>query len=151
MIDKIGIVLKASYNNWPAFLDKLDRRQAKIFKLGWVADYPDSENFLQLFCGANVSPGPNHSNYVNPEFDKLYNQLRTMLPGPEKDSLCEQMVDLVIEDCPWVFLYQPMDFAVVHNWLKNYSLHDFPYTMTKYRRIDNAAADEWKAKQGRKN
>ncbi|MCC7300800.1 MAG: hypothetical protein IT583_06950, partial [Verrucomicrobia bacterium] len=30
MIDKIGIVLKASYNNWPAFLDKLDRRQAKI-------------------------------------------------------------------------------------------------------------------------
>lgn len=151
MVDKIGIVLKASYNNWPAFLDKLDRRQAQIFKLGWVADYPDSENFLQLFCGANVSPGPNHSNYVNPEFDKLYNQLRTMLPGPEEDRLCGQMVDIVIEDCPWVFLYQPMDFAVIHNWLKNYSLHDFPYTMVKYRRVDNAAWNEWKAKQGRKN
>ncbi|NOU35395.1 MAG: hypothetical protein HOO88_01260 [Kiritimatiellaceae bacterium] len=151
MVDKIGIVLKASYNNWPAFLDKMDRRQAQIFKLGWVADYPDSENFLQLFCGANVSPGPNHSNYVNPEFDKLYNQLRTMLPGPEKDRLCEQMADIVIEDCPWVFLYQPMDFAVTHNWLKNFSLHDFSYTMTKYRRIDNAAWNEWKAKQGRRN
>lgn len=144
MVDKIGVVLKASYNNWPAFLDKLDRRQAQIFKLGWVADYPDSENFLQLFYGANTSPGPNHSNYVNPQIDKLYEQLRTMLPGPEKDRLCEQMVDLVIEDCPWIFLYQPMDFAVVHNWLKNYSLHDFPYTMAKYRRVDNAAWDEWK-------
>ncbi len=151
MVDKIGIVLKAGYNNWPAFLDKLDRRQAQIFKLGWVADYPDSENFLQLFYGANASPGPNHANYINPQIDKLYEQLRTMLPGPEKDRLCEQMVDIIIEDCPWVFLYQPMDFAVTHNWLKNYTLHDFPYTMTKYRRVDNAAWDEWKTKQGRKN
>jgi ABC-type transport system substrate-binding protein len=150
MVDKIGIVLKAGYNNWPAFLDKLDRRQAQIFKLGWVADYPDSENFLQLFCGANVSPGPNHANYSNPEFDKLYSQLRTMLPGPEKDRLCEQMADIVIEDCPWVFLYQPMDFAVTHNWLKNYSLHDFPYTMVKYRRVDNKAWDEWKRNNGRR-
>jgi ABC-type transport system substrate-binding protein len=151
MVEKIGIVLKASYNNWPAFLDRLDRRQAQIFKLGWVADYPDSENFLQLFYGPNSSPGPNHANYVNPQIDKLYEQLRTMLPGPEKDRLCEQMVDIVIEDCPWVFLYQPMDFAVTHNWLKNYSLHDFPYTMTKYRRVDNPAWNEWQAKRGRKD
>ncbi|MEI8207019.1 MAG: ABC transporter substrate-binding protein, partial [Kiritimatiellales bacterium] len=77
MVDKIGIVLKASYNNWPAFLDKLDRRQAQIYKLGWVADYPDSENFLQLFYGPNASPGPNHANYANPQLDKLYEQLRT--------------------------------------------------------------------------
>jgi ABC-type transport system substrate-binding protein len=144
MFDKIGIVLKASYNNWPAFLDKMDRRQGQLFQLGWVADYPDPENFLQLFCGANASPGPNHSNYVNPEFDKLYDQLRTLLPGPEKDRLCEQMADIIIDDCPWIYMYQPMEFAVLHDWLKNFSLHDFPYTMVKYRRIDNAAWENWK-------
>ncbi len=151
MFDKIGVVLKASYNNWPAFLDKMDRRQAQLFQLGWVADYPDAENFLQLFYGANTSPGPNHSNYVNPEFDKLYDQLRVMLPGTEKDRICEQMADMVIEDCPWIFMYQPMEFAVIHDWLKNFSLHDFPYTMVKYRRVDNQTWDEWKAKHGREN
>ncbi|MFA6174690.1 MAG: ABC transporter substrate-binding protein [Kiritimatiellales bacterium] len=148
MFDKVGVVLKASYNNWPAFLDKMDRRQAQLFELGWVADYPDAENFLQLFYSANASPGPNHANYANPEFDKLYEQMRTLLPGPEKDRLCEQMADITIEDCPWIFMYQPMDFAVVHDWLKNYSLHDFPYTMVKYRRVDNTAWAEWKAKHG---
>ena len=151
MFDKVGVVLKAGYNNWPAFLDKLDRRQAQMFELGWIADYPDSENFLQLFYGMNVSPGPNHSNYINPEFDTFYEQLRTMLPGPEKDRLCEQMADLVVEDCPWIYMYQPMDFAVVHNWLKNYTLHDFPYTMTKFRRVDNAVWNDWKTKQGGRN
>jgi ABC-type transport system substrate-binding protein len=146
MFEKTGVVLKASYNNWPAFLGKMDRRQAQLFQLGWVADYPDAENFLQLFHSANVSPGPNHSNYVNPEFDKLYERMRVMLPGPEKDRICEQMADIVIDDCPWIFMYQPMEFAVIHDWLKNYSLHDFPYTMVKYRRVDNAAWENWKKK-----
>ncbi|MFA5688874.1 MAG: ABC transporter substrate-binding protein [Kiritimatiellales bacterium] len=148
MYDKIGVVLKAEYNNWPAFLDKMDRRQAQLFSLGWVADYPDAENFLQLFHSANVSPGPNHANYVNPEFDKLYEQMRTMLPGTAKDALCEKMADIIIEDCPWIFMYQPMDFALIHNWMRNYKSHSFPYTMVKYRRVDNAAWEQWKKTHG---
>lgn len=143
--DQIGVVLKASYNNWPTFLDKMDRRQAQIFQLGWVADYPDPENFLQLFHSANVSPGPNHANYVSSEFDTLYEQMRVLLPGEEKDHLCEQMADIVIEDCPWIFMHQPMSYALVHHWLKNYKSHSFPYGMTKYRRADNRLWNEWKA------
>lgn len=144
MFDRIGVVLTPSYNNWPAFLDKMDRRQAQLFQLGWVADYPDPENFLQLFYSENVSPGPNHANYVSPSFDALYETMRVMLPGPEKDRLCEQMADLVIEDCPWIFMHQPMSYALVHNWLKNYKSHAFPYGMTKYRRVDNPLWNEWK-------
>ncbi|QHI68883.1 ABC transporter substrate-binding protein [Tichowtungia aerotolerans] len=145
MFDQVGIVLKASYNNWPTFLDKMDRRQAQLFQLGWVADYPDPENFLQLFYSANVSPGPNHANYVNPEFDALYEKIRFLLPGEEKDRLCKQMADIIIEDCPWIFMHQPMSYALVHNWLENYKPHDFPYGMTKYRRADNKLWNQWKA------
>ncbi len=146
MFEKVGIVLKANYNNWPAFLDKMDRRQAQLFSLGWIADYPDPENFLQLFHSDNVSPGPNHANYINPEFDRLYEKMRTRFPGIEKDQLCEQMAEIIIDDCPWIFMYQPMSFAVVHHWLKNYKPHDFPYGMTKYRRADNTDWNEWKRK-----
>ena len=149
MFDKAGVVLRASYNNWPTFLDKMDRRQAQLFQLGWVADYPDPENFLQLVHSANVSPGPNHANYVNPEVDRRYEKIRTLLPGDEKDRLCEEMADLIIEDCPWIFMYQPMGYALVHNWLKNYVPHDFPYGMGKYRRADNALWGEWKRNNGK--
>lgn len=150
MFDQIGVVLKPSYNNWPTFLEKMDRREAQIFQLGWVADYPDAENFLQLFCSANVSPGPNHANYVNPEFDTLYEKVRVMLPGEEKDRLCEQMADIVIEDCPWIFMHQPMSYALVHNWLENYKSHAFPYGMSKYRRADNDLWERWKQNHGGK-
>ena len=147
LFEKIGVVLKGGYNNWPTFLDKMDRRQAQMFELGWVADYPDPENFLQLFYSDNASPGPNHANYANPEFDQLYEQMRTLFPGDEKDRLCEQMADIVIEDCPWIFKYQPMSYALKHNWLKNFKNHDFPYGMGKYRRVDNILWNEWKKGQ----
>lgn len=135
-MEKIGIVIEPVYNNWPAFLDRLERRQVQLYRLGWVADYPDAENFLQLFYGPNSSPGPNHSNYVNKEFDELYEKVRTMNDSPERTALYKRMADIVIEDCPWIFEQHPLSYSLHHGWLKNYKPHDFPYGMIKYYRIE---------------
>jgi ABC-type transport system substrate-binding protein len=148
---KIGVILNPNYNNWPTYLGKLERRQCQMFWLGWVADYPDAENFLQLFYGPNCSPNPNHSNYLNPEFDKLYEKIRTMPDCPERTAIYKQMADIVIEDCPWIFMHNPMAHGLHHSWLKNYKPHDFPYGMSKYRRIDIAARDEWQATHGKED
>ncbi len=148
MYQKIGIVLKASYNTWPSFIEKMNRRQAQMFQLGWVADYPDAENFLQLFYSKNESPGPNHANYRNAEIDRMYEQIRTMLPSPQRTAIYEQMASIIIEDSPWIFLYQPMDFGLTHRWIQNYSTHAFPYGMGKYRRVDMAAREAWLSTYG---
>lgn len=146
MFDEIGVMLKPSYNTWPAFIGKMNRRQAQMFRLGWVADYPDAENFLQLFYSKNESPGPNHANYRNPKFDVLYEKVRGMLDSPERTKLYEEMSEMVVEDCPWIFLYQPMSFALKHSWLENYVSHDFPYGMGKYRRLDPTVRADWRTK-----
>jgi ABC-type transport system substrate-binding protein len=148
---RIGVAVEASYNNWPTFLGKMERRQCQLYRLGWVADYPDAENFLQLFYGRNSSPGPNHSNYVNPEFDRLYEQVRTMGDSPERTALYGKMADIVIEDCPWVFMHHPLAYGLHHAWLRNYKAHDFPYGMVKYTRVDVDMRREWKATHGRRN
>lgn len=148
-MEKIGIVVKPSYNNWPTFLDKMERRQAQMFSLGWVADYPDAENFLQLFFGSNCSPGPNHTNYVNEEFDALYEKARVMQDSPERTKLYQEMADIVVEDCPWIFTSQFLAFGLYHQWISNYKPHDFPYGMTKYYRIDTARRAAWQAKYRR--
>lgn len=146
---EIGIVIIPSYNNWPTFLGKLQRGQAQMFGLAWVADYPDAENFLQLFYGPNRSPGPNHARYHNERFDRLYEQARVMHDSPQRTALYQHMADIVVEDCPWIFHGQPMSYGVYHNWLKNYKRHDFPYTMAKYYRIDTEARSRWFAEYGR--
>jgi ABC-type transport system substrate-binding protein len=150
-VRKIGVILKPVYNNWPTFLRKMERRQCQLYRLGWIADYPDAENFLQLFYGPNSSPGPNHSNYVNPEFDRLYEKVRIMQDTPERTQLYKEMADIIIEDCPWIFMNHNVDYVPYHSWLGNYKVHDFPYGMGKYRKIDKKARDQWRRTYGKKH
>ncbi len=147
-MDQIGVVVQPSYNNWPTFLEKMERRQAQLFELGWVADYPDAENFLQLFYGPNCSPGPNHCNYSNPEFDRLYERVRVMPDSPGRTDVYRQMARIVIEDCPWLFLHHPLAYGLHHDWLGDYKPHDFPYGMVKYYRIDSEARAAWHRRYG---
>ncbi len=148
-MERIGVVINPSFNNWPTFLEKMERRQAQMFSLGWVADYPDAENYLQLFFGPNSSPGPNHCNYVNPEFDRLYERAREMPDGPERTALYQQMADIIVEDCPWIFMSNWMAFSLNHSWVKNFKYHDFPYGMVKYYRIDTDVRTDWKQRYGK--
>lgn len=134
--ERIGVVLLTSFNNGPTFYDKLDRRQAQLYALSWLGDYPDAENFLQCFYGANSSPGPNHSNYVNPEFDRLYEKARSMQDTPERTELYRTMAAVVVEDCPWIFTSQPISYVLHSPAFKNFKPTDFPYGMEKYYRID---------------
>ncbi len=143
MFQKIGVVMKTNYNTWPAFIERLNRRQGQMFRLAWVADYPDAENFLQLFYSKNDSPGPNHSNYRNAEIDRFYEQIRTMQDSPERTAIYEKMANIIVEDSPWVFMYQPMSFAVKHSWVENFVPHDYPYGMDKYRRTNSEVRRKW--------
>jgi oligopeptide transport system substrate-binding protein len=135
-IRAIGVELRPSYNNWPEFLKKMERKQQQMFRLGWVADYPDAENYLQLFTTKSISPGPNHTNYSNPAFDKLYERATTMPDSPARTELYKKLADMVMEDSPWILLDYPLAFGLQQNWLKNYKFHAFPYANMKFYKTD---------------
>jgi oligopeptide transport system substrate-binding protein len=136
----IGVELRPSYNNWPEFLKKIERKQQQMFRLGWVADYPDAENFLQLFATKSISPGPNHTNYSNPEFDRLYDVATVMPDSPERTELYKKLADMVMEDCPWILLGYPLAFGLQQPWLLNYKFHAFPYANMKFYKVDMSRA-----------
>jgi len=135
--ERIGVVLEPSYNNWPAFLKKIEQRQAQLFTLTWMGDYPDAQNFLQLFASENASPGPNRSNYRSAEFDRRYRAMTALPESPEREALCRAATDVVLEDCPWILMAHPMAFTVRHARLRNYRRHDFNWGMEKYWRAED--------------
>jgi oligopeptide transport system substrate-binding protein len=90
-MERLGVVLRINLNNGPAFYEKLERRQAQLFLLSWLGDYPDAENFLQCFYGPNASPGPNRANYVNPAFDRMLEAARVLPDSPERTDLYKKM------------------------------------------------------------
>lgn len=141
-LSAIGIKLEISVNTWQAMLEKVRLRQAQLFMMGWVGDYPDIETFMQLFLSRNQSPGPNRSNYVNAEVDRLYD-IAVSSQNPEEISACWQKVQrLVLEDCPWLLLHYALDFSLVNRRIINYRPHNFPYGMEKHYRIRAETAEQ---------
>jgi oligopeptide transport system substrate-binding protein len=56
----------------------------------WVADYPDGDNFMQLYYGPNVHQN-NAGCFADPGFDAMYAKTQKMPAGPERDALYHQM------------------------------------------------------------
>ena len=86
---KLGVQLDVRATDYNRFQDKMRRGSAQIFFWGWNADYPDAENFLFLLYGPNAKAktgGENAANYDSPEYDKLFEQMKLLDDGPEKNA-----------------------------------------------------------------
>lgn len=136
MMAEIGIRLNISSYSWPQFLEVVKNKKAQIWEEAWGADYPDAENFLQLFYSKSISPGPNGGNYINPEFDHLFEKALTLADSPERTALYRKMVDLVVEDCPWIFGAHRIAYGVTQGWLKNYKPMDCGRAFYKYFKVE---------------
>ncbi|MDG1658273.1 MAG: ABC transporter substrate-binding protein [Crocinitomicaceae bacterium] len=71
---------------------------AKIWRSGWIADYPDPENFLGLFYSGNLEGGSSSVNsfkFSNEAFDKLFEAAASESDPAKRMELlvkCDQMV-----------------------------------------------------------
>ncbi|ODS24725.1 peptide ABC transporter substrate-binding protein [Candidatus Endobugula sertula] len=138
--EKIDIQLIIRSTDYNRFQEKLLTGAAQLFNFGWNADYPDPENFLFLFYGPQGKikySGENAANYDNPEYNHLFDQMKSMSNSPARQKIIDQMVEILRHDAPWVFGFHPKTFSLQHSWYKNIK----PFIMTntgtiKYKRID---------------
>ena len=135
-MSSIGIKVKITPNTWPQFQDKIKTGKAQIFGIAWNADYPDPQNFFQLFYSKNMSPGPNDSSFSNADFDKYYEQALALPPGDARDVLYQKMRDIVTEESPWLFNLHRQGYRTVHGWLRNFKWNDIQNDVVKYLRVD---------------
>jgi len=138
---KLGIQLDIRATDYNRFQDKMRNGSAQIFFWGWGADYPDAENFLFLLYGPNAKSttgghGENAANYQNAEFDRLFERMRVIEDGPEKQQLIDRMVDLVRHDAPWALGFNPYSGGAYHQWVYNTKPTQMVRDILGYVRID---------------
>ncbi len=147
MIERTGIKVNSRATRPNVFQDKLLKNQHQFYFYGWFADYPDPENFVFLLYGPNKRPGPNSCNYANPAYDKLFEEMRAMDDGPERQAIIVKMRDIATEDCPWIPVYHSVSLSLAYDWLKNNKAHPIANDYNQYRSVDVAkrttAQREW--------
>lgn len=139
--DQLGIELVIRSTDYNRFQDKVRKGDAQIFFWGWNADYPDPENFLFLLYGANGSvatngAGINSANYANPEFDALFEQIRTMENIPERLAKLHRMIEIVRKDAPWIWGLHPRSLSLYHSWYQNIWPNRLANNTLKYLAVD---------------
>jgi oligopeptide transport system substrate-binding protein len=122
--EQLGIRVNVIENTFAKMLEKQERGQFQIApSTGWGADYPDPENFFFLFYSKNIPPaGKNESRYLNPEYDKLFEQMALMDNGPERLELCRRLNQMLADDCPVAFNFNKAYYVVVQPWTER--MHD---------------------------
>ncbi len=138
---KLGIQLVIRATDYNRFQDKVRNSKTQVFSWGWNADYPDPENFLFLLYGGNAvvntdGSGINSSNYQNPDFDRLFDEIKTMENTPVRAEKIKQMINIARQDAPWVWGFHPKSLSLFHRWFGNVWPNEMTYNYMKYRRID---------------
>ena len=142
---KLGINLVIRPTDYNRFQEKMRNGSGQLFIWGWNADYPDPENFFFLLYGANGKVkhgGENAVNYHNPEFDRLFEQMRNMDNSEQRFQIIQKMQEIVRKDAPWVFGLHPKSFSLFHSWYKNIKPNLMANNRLKYTRIDTKTRAE---------
>ena len=122
-------------NSNPRFVDKLRRGKVQLFRYSWVGDYPDAENFLQLFYSRNIG-GCNRAAFRDPEYDRMFEAALPMGDTEERTRLYRKMAAHIVAETPWIFEGVPISCRLQYDWLENMYPHDFAFNRWKYLAVD---------------
>ena len=116
---EIGVALELRRLDWAAHIKVVDDGSAVFFRQGWIADYPDPENFLTvLFHSRNIGAAGNTSRYRNPAVDRLLDEADAMASGPARFGRYHQAEQTIVDDAAWISLYHYSSRALVKRHVK---------------------------------
>lgn len=128
MLKEIGVNMKLNIIPFAQHLDNIDAGRADFYRLGWIADYPDPENFLNLYYGKNVPKDPtaispiNSTRYQNPEYDRLFEEAISKTDQSERYNLYYQAEQLAISQAPMMIIFYEEDYRLVQSYVKGFPL-----------------------------
>ncbi len=95
-------------------LDQIDKN---LFNYGWIADYPDPQNFLDVLFHSSTEN--NQGGYNNAEVDSLLEQARVEQDPKQRTELYRQAEAMLVEDAAAIPLYHGRNQMLVKPYVND--------------------------------
>ena len=118
----LGIKTEFQQTEYATFLKDLNKRRFQMFDIGWIADYPDPENFLDVLFYSDSSN--NHTNYNNPRVNTLLEKARVETDEMPRFSIYNEVEQIILDDAPWI----PLWYSGERYLLVKPNVHDYLQT-----------------------
>jgi ABC-type transport system substrate-binding protein len=130
-LDRIRLRLEVTFSEFADNLKAAAACELSMSQFEWFADYPEAENFLQLFYGPNVGQG-NYGCYQSAAFDELFAQMEATPPGTERNRLVTEMNRQIEADTVWVLRLTLVNNWLLRPWVKGFKRHPILQNDWKY-------------------
>jgi oligopeptide transport system substrate-binding protein len=91
--NNLGVNVTLQNLEWATFLEERKTSRMELGRAGWIADYADAQNFLDLLI---TDGGNNDGHYSDPEYDRLIRLASAMPGGPERDEVLHQAEEIAV-------------------------------------------------------
>ena len=116
----LGVEISVRQLETDNFLYNVKQEKDEMFVTGWIADYPDPHNFLDILFYTG-SEG-NISDYSNHSLDTLLDQAAIEQNEIARLSMYEQAEQLIVDDAPCLPLFHGANYILVEPYVKDYEL-----------------------------
>lgn len=112
----LNVDIKIEAMEWGAFLDKCEHDTPQMYRMGWNADYPHPQNFLDVVFRSTSAN--NYTGWKNDEYDRLLNEAAVTSDQAEQEKIYMQAERIFIEDAPIIPFYFYGHIELVRPWVQ---------------------------------
>ncbi len=137
--NRLGLDVEIAATSYNQFQEKVRKNAYQIFMWGWIADYPDPENFLFLLWGPlaqSKSHGPNTANFSDPHYDRLFLRMKVAENGEKRLAMIREMRALLEHERPWIELFHRENYTLFHGWVRNVKPAGLSLPTARYIDVD---------------
>jgi len=119
----LGVDVSVRQLQWEIFSlpHFLKQELDEIYTYGWIADYPDPQNFLDVLFRSDADH--NVGGYNNPAFDALLDKGAVELDETARDSYYQQAEQILISDSGCLPLWYNTNYVLVKPFVKDYEIN----------------------------
>ena len=109
------------------YIYHLIEEKDQMFDMGWIADYPHPQDFLEVLFYTGVEN--NFAEYSNPEVDTLLDRAALETDGDLSLDLYQQIEQMLVDDAACLPLWFGMNYILVKPYVKGYELNPMGFAM----------------------
>jgi peptide/nickel transport system substrate-binding protein len=103
-LEEIGVHVQVETVQRSLLFEMTSNSRSAFFRGGWIADYPEAENYLSVFYSKNPAP-PNYTRYKSARFDALFEKAMAESNDSLRYRLYQQADQVMINDAPVIPLW----------------------------------------------
>ncbi len=113
----LGINATIDNSEWQVYLDKVNKLDYQVARMGWSADYNDANTFLEPYTTADN--GNNMTGWENPEYKKLMGEATKETDDAKRLQLLQQAEQVFMSEYPVAPVYDYTNLYIVKDYVKD--------------------------------